>query len=271
MPEARPSRPGPARSLLALAGLLIASLSAMCGIGGGIFAVPVLHYLFGVPLRRAVATALCLVWAVAVSATVSEAVHPDGELFWSVIGTLVATSLVGTHLGFYIASRLRTRALKAVFCVALLAVGARVILVSGGSAPATDPGFSLGLPEMLIVAATGMLAGIVVPLLGVGGGLVAVPALLMLVPPVGWYGARAASLAMAVVSSSRSLMLYQSERQVDWRTGRWFGVGAALGAVIGVLLVHRPGAGEVGQVLLGVVLVFAALRFGWDAARSRQA
>lgn len=267
MPESESDKllaPGP---LLALAGLLIASVSAMCGIGGGLFAVPVLHYLFRVPLKQSVATALCLVWAVAVSATITEAVHPDGALFWSIILVLVGSSLVGTQLGFLIARRLATRALKGVFCVALLVAGAKIMSISGGGVPATQGGFVPDPAALGYVAVVGLCAGIVVPLLGVGGGLVVVPALLLGLPQVGWYGARAVSLAMAVVSSSRALRLYHSVGLVHWATGRWFGVGAGLGAIVGVQLVHRSGAAEVGQVLLGAVLCVAAVRFGWDFVR----
>lgn len=263
VPERRP--PGP---LLAVTGFAIAALAAMCGIGGGLFAVPILHYLFGVPLKRAVATALCLVWCVALSATVSEALHPGGALYPLVIVALVVGSLVGAQFGFHLAQRLPTRSLKIVFCVVLFAVGGKVIAMSGGTAPVADASYSPGLADAGLVAAIGLFAGIAVPLLGVGGGLIVVPALLLLLPEVGFFGARAASLGMAVVTSSRSLWMYHRRGAVDWPMGAWFGVGAATGAVAGVALAHRAG-GAVGQVLLGVVLVFAATRFGWDVWSSR--
>lgn len=262
-----PAAPRPPAPVLALTGFAIAALSAMCGIGGGIFAVPVLHYVFRVSLRASVATALCLVWAVSLSATASELLHPEGALLWSIVLVLVAGSLVGAEIGFFVAQRLPARALKAVFCVALLAVGAKIIAMSGGSAPAPHLDYAPGPRDVAVVAAVGVFAGIVVPLLGVGGGLIVVPSLLLALPEVGFTGARATSLAMAVVSASRSLWLYGRAGQVHWGTGLRFGAGAALGAVVGVQLVHRPGAAEIGQVLLGTVLVFAATRFGWDVVR----
>jgi len=54
----------PSRAILVGLGLMVALLCSMCGIGGGVFAVPILHYLYGIPLKRAVATVLCLVWCV---------------------------------------------------------------------------------------------------------------------------------------------------------------------------------------------------------------
>ena len=252
---------------LALAGCMIAALSSMCGIGGGLFAVPALHYLLGLPLRRSVATSLCLVWCVALSATLSEALHPSGALYPRVIVALIAGSLLGTQVGFRLAQRLPARALKAVFCVVLLAAGAKILAMSGAPHPPADPSFAATWTGVATSAAIGVAAGVVMPLLGVGGGLVVVPALLLALPEVGFAGARAASLAMAIVGASRSLWLYHGRREIDWSRGAWFGLGGALGAVAGVQLAHVGGA-ALGEGLLGAVLVFAAARFGWDAARA---
>ncbi len=258
---------GRARALLPLAGFAIAAVSAMCGIGGGLFAVPILHYLFHLSLARSVATALCLVWCVALSSTVSELLHPGGAILWTVVGVLVITSLAGTQVGYRAARTIPTRGLKALFCVALLSVGIRVLVGSGGAASAPLEGFELEPASLLAVAAIGFFAGVVVPLLGVGGGLVVVPALLLCLPEAGFLGARAAALATAVVSASRSLWLYQRDGLIDWKAGGFFGVGAVVGAAVGVALVHLPGAATVGQAILGVALLMAAVRFGMDVRR----
>lgn len=255
--------------LLVPGGALIAAVSAMCGIGGGIFAVPILHYVFGVPLKRSVATALCLVWCVALSSTVTEFFHEESALYWNVISLVVGGVLVGTQIGYEIAKRLPTRGLKAIFCVVLLAVGGNILASSGGAEPTAAEAISMDTTRALQVAGIGLGAGIVVPLLGVGGGLIVVPALLFGLPEVGLLGARATSLAAAVVSSSRSLWLYHEDKMVEWGTGIRFGLGASVGGAAGVHLVHRPGGAAIGKVLLGVVLIFAAARFGWDLWQKR--
>ena len=50
---------------LSVAGSLIGFLGSMCGVGGGLFAIPLLHYGLGIELRRAGATARCRVFATA--------------------------------------------------------------------------------------------------------------------------------------------------------------------------------------------------------------
>jgi len=257
---------------LFVGGILIAAISAVCGIGGGIFAVPTLHYIFGVPLRGAVATGLCLVCASATTATVSEWLHPDGAIFPTLVLALVATALIGAQIGFWISKRLGTRALKAIFCFVMLGVGLRLIFMRPETSTILaepDPQFVLTPAAHGFAALVGLFAGIVVPLLGLGGGLIVVPALLFGLPEVGFLGARAASLGMATITSVRSIWLFSKEGVIEWRLGIWFAVGATLGAASGVWLVHLHGAAEVGQVLLGIVLCIAATRFGLDVLRTR--
>lgn len=264
-PPEEPDRPrGP---LLAVLGLVIASLSTMCGIGGGLFTAPLLHYVFKVPLKRSVATALCLVWCVSLSATISEALHPAGALHPRLVLALIAGALVGAQIGFQLAQRLPTHILKLVFCVVLLAVGSKMISMSGGGEALIDATFTPDIETYAVVAGIGLAAGILVPLLGVGGGLIVVPGLVLVMPEIGFLGARASSLGMAVVTSSRSLWLYHAKGAVDWRMGAWLGAGAAIGAVLGVQFAHDAG-GEVGKVLLGVVLLLASARFGLDLSRA---
>ena len=42
-------------------GVVISLLAAVCGIGGGLFAVPILHYAYRLSLKASVATSLALV------------------------------------------------------------------------------------------------------------------------------------------------------------------------------------------------------------------
>jgi uncharacterized membrane protein YfcA len=253
-------------------GLLVASLCSMCGIGGGVFAVPILHYIYGIPLKRAVATVLCLVWCVSMSSTVTEAVHPDSALNLKVVAFLITGVFFGTRIGFELAKRLPVLRLKFIFCLLFAAMGLRLAM-DGSPDPVASGlgGFELAYSRAWVVVIIGIGAGILVPMLGIGGGLVMVPALDMALPGLGFLGARAASLATAIVGSSRSLLLYRKSGLVDWRVGGWFGFGAAVGAILGVQAVHFEAVTAVGRSGLGAVLLFAALRFGIDSWRARDA
>ena len=246
-------------------GGLIAALGAICGIGGGLFSTPILHYGFHFQLRRAIATSLALVSATALSATVAESVRADSAIPWTVVAAIVPGALAGAQVGYRVGDRLKVWKLKLLFCIALVIVGSKLLMVSGQGAWGLD--YAPDLLDHLKAALLGLAAGFVVPILGIGGGMLMVPGMLLLVPGLGFSGARATSLAVASFIASRSAFLYLREGKLDLRDGRWIALGALAGAAVGVQLAHLPEVGPTGQVLLGVILLGSALRFGLDVFR----
>ncbi len=252
---------------IVLVGFVIATWGAMCGIGGGLFAVPCLHYIYKLPLKQAVVTSLSLVAATTISATAAEAFRSDSRIEWWVVLCLVAGSMVGAQLGFRVAQKVEARALKLAFCLLLFFVGFRILglvpqtFAAGGE---LDPGPQLVASDYLIATMIGLGGGFVAPLLGIGGGLVAVPALLFALPSLGHLGARACSMAMGTATSTRSMLLYYKAGQLDLRRSAGFATGAAIGAFVGVQIVHIPGVAEVAKKMLAATLLLVALRFAWD-------
>jgi uncharacterized membrane protein YfcA len=258
---------------LGLLGLAIGAWSTLCGIGGGVFAVPLLHYAYGFELRAAVANSLWLVAASTTSATIAEVARADSVLDVRVLAILVFASLAGTRAGFWISQRIPTRTLKLLFCVLLVAVAWRVF--AAPASPATK-GVAATVVELspgayASIAAVGLVAGIVAPLLGIGGGLVAVPGLFLGVPSIGYATARACSTAMSVFNGWQSVWLYRKEKLSRPATAIWLAGGALAGGVAGDALVHVEGVVPFAQRLLGATLCLAAARFAWDVRRTARA
>jgi uncharacterized membrane protein YfcA len=94
---------------------------------------------------------------------------------------------------------------------------------------------------MALVAVIGAFGGILAGLLGVGGGIVLVPAFFYAFQHLGFDGDKlmqlclATSLATIIVTSLRSLQSHSRKGAVDWDILRSWGPGIAIGAVIGVL------------------------------------
>jgi uncharacterized membrane protein YfcA len=182
------------------AGALIGFAGALCGIGGGLFAGPLLHATRGLALRRAAATALLVVLATTVSATATELARAEPALDWAVVVPLALGALLGAQLGFIVAQRTDERRLKLVFAVVLLLAGLRLLVAP---APVAG-GLELGPSGRACAAlAIGVLGGMLTPLLGVAGGLFMVPALFFTLDGLGFGGARAASLAAGAVGAVR--------------------------------------------------------------------
>jgi uncharacterized membrane protein YfcA len=113
---------------------------------------------------------------------------------------------------------------------------------------------------IVIGAAAGVLAG----LFGVGGGILFVPALLML--GLGQHQAEATSL-LAIVP----VVLVGSWRQNRYGNIRWasvwkLGLGSLAGVVGGGLLAEKLNPGSL-QRLFGLLMIAIALELGWRAWR----
>ena len=114
--------------------------------------------------------------------------------------------------------------------------------------------------SIAIGAAAGVLAG----LFGVGGGILFVPALLML--GLDQHQAEATSL-LAIVP----VVLVGSWRQSRYGNIRWgsvwkLGLGSLAGVVAGGLLAERLAPGSLKR-LFGVLMIALALELGWRALR----
>lgn len=271
-PEAQRRPTGAEKAVLLLLGVVLGAYSTLCGIGGGVFAVPLFHYVWKMPLGIAVANSLVLVCASTTSATLFELVHPESTLHWPVVLVLIATSFVGTRLGYAAARRLDVRTLKIVFAVLLALVALEVLLDSHFPDAAKLDGRAADLAptQWLIVSGIGFVAGFVAPMLGIGGGLVAVPGLVYGVPALGYLGARACSMAMSMFTSWQSVLLYKRDGSLRTHTSGWLAVGALAGGKLGIELVHVPAVRESARWLVGFAMLFAAGRFAWDLRAPRQ-
>ena len=128
--------------------------------------------------------------------------------------------------------------------------------------------FSQILPMLALVAVIGAFAGVIAGMLGVGGGIILVPAFYFAFTGLG-YGPEglmqiclATSLATIVVTSWRSVLGHHRRGAVDWAILRgwafWIGTGAVLGVFVASGL-----RGEVLMVLFGILGLIVGLYLGF--------
>ena len=94
----------------------------------------------------------------------------------------------------------------------------------------------------VLLLAIGAFAGVMAGLLGVGGGIILVPAFYYMFSALG-YGSEhlmqvclATSLATIIVTSLRSVAAHHQKGAVDWQILRGWAPGIVIGAIIGVLI-----------------------------------
>jgi uncharacterized membrane protein YfcA len=246
------------------AGFVIGFAGALCGVGGGIFAGPLLHSALGLALRRAAATALLVVLATTVTSSVAEALRVDSELDLRVALPLALGALLGAGLGFTVSQRVEERTLKLAFAFLLAGAGVRVLFFTSALG-----GASFGpLATIAIALAIGVAGGFLTPL-GIAGGVFMVPALFLSLHALGFNGARACALAAGAVGATRSLVLHARAGNVAYGLGWPLALGALVGSIGGVLAAHDPVLAHGGRILLGCVLLAQAARFRLDLRRAR--
>ena len=112
--------------------------------------------------------------------------------------------------------------------------------------------------ELALALAAGVLAGITAGLFGVGGGIVAVPAAVLLFGAT-FHDAKAAALLVIMAGSASALWRHHGAGKVRWRWGLWLTGGGASGAVVSSVM-----AEDLSETALafgfGIVLLLVAAR-----------
>jgi uncharacterized membrane protein YfcA len=116
---------------------------------------------------------------------------------------------------------------------------------------------SLGPAQIAGALALGLLAGVFSGLLGVGGGLIMVPGM-VLVLRTRQHVAHATSLAAIVPTAVAGVVAFGKASAVDWRIGLLLAAGAIPGARIGAKTMQRIPAERL-RVVFGVFVILVAI------------
>jgi len=233
-------------------------LAGVFGVGGGILIVPALVALLAMDRREAHATSLAAVVPIATAGLVPYLLRGDVDRVAT--GWLLLGSLGGALIGTAMLARLSRRALAVAFTLLLLGAAIRLALPLE---PAERVSYSLGIAVGLVVV--GLLSGTVAGLLGVGGGIVIVPVLVVAlgVAPV---VAKGTSLAVVVPTALLGTLRNSRAGIVSMRSAAWVGAGGVLAAVAGGVLAGRLSP-TVSNVTFGVLLAAVAVRTALEARR----
>ena len=247
----------------------VATLGGLIGLGGAEFRLPLLIGLFGFVALEAVVLnkAISLVVVAAALPLRAQAVPFEAlAAHWTVIANLLAGSLIGAWLGAGWATRLRGETLHRVIAVLLLAIAAALMF---GHDPAGGGQTLLrGGAQVIGGLAAGFGIGVVAALLGVAGGELLIPTLVLL------FGADiklAGSLSLAISLPTMLVGFARYSRDASFavlRRQRRFLAVMALGSLAGAyaggrLLGIVPGA--VLLPLLAAILVVSAIKL-WPRA-----
>ncbi len=212
----------PARGLMA--GVVAGTAGGLFGVGGGILLVPMLTGFFGLTQHQAHGTSLAVIGATALAALVVYGAHTN--VAWTTAAIVALGSLASAPLGARWAARVSTRGLRLAFAVFLVLVALRLLwetpAVGARHGLTGVGGIGFGL---LLGLATGTLAGF----MGVGGGLLIVPACTLALGMTQQV-AQGTSLAVILVTAPAAAIEHARHGNLVWRVVPMLALGAALGA-----------------------------------------
>jgi uncharacterized protein len=237
-------------------GFVAGLASTLLGIGGGLLMVPSMVWMLRIRQHRAVGTSLAVILPTAIAAAYRydrEAVarHLPG-LDMGVILWLALGGVIGAVFGAKLANAIGAKQLRRMFGVFVVLVGMWMIIRHMAQVPPGAHG-PVDFARALELVCVGVLVGVISGLLGVGGGLVMVPALALI---VGYdqHLAQGTSLAVIIPVSISGAFIHFLRGNVIWSLTLWLAIGAVLGAWIMAGAVFNIPK-EILRILFGVFLI----------------
>jgi uncharacterized membrane protein YfcA len=235
---------------LALAALIGLSLGLLGG-GGSTLAVPVLVYVAGLDARSAVGVSLAVVGATSLVAALAQAragrVRARAALLFA--GAGMPAAWAGSSLTALVSGR----ALLLAFGAFMVAVA--LVMLRPQAAP--DESSSRRPARAAVVAGAGALVGLLTGFLGVGGGFLVVPALVLLAR-LPMHEAVGTSLAVIAANSAAGFVGHLGGGGLPMGVVVWFTAVSIAGALAGTRLGGRLAPHRLRRVFALLVLAVGA-------------
>ncbi len=229
---------------------VLSTLFAMGGAGAGIAVIPVMHML-GVPFNLAKAVGLFVGFTTTATSSVMNFRRGVLEVRFAL--PLAVMLLLFAPLGAQLSRYIDERIVKTLFVLFLL-FSATMMMWFRKEA-------KVHLQRPWILAAIGVGVGLLSGLLGVGGGNLLLPILILL-----GYAPKKVAVAVSFVvpfAALSSFVSYASFVRMDWALLASCAAGAVAGGSIGNYLLHVKLTQKQVRRVIALLLYILALRMGW--------
>lgn len=246
-----------------ITGTLIGILGGLIGLGGGEFRLPVLVGYFkfttlqGIIINLVVSTITVLFSFIFRSASIPLS---DIGANYTVVINLLAGSIIGVFIGSRLATRIDTKKLNNIVFLLLVFLG---IFMITHSLIHFNPLDLTPIIRIITGFLAGLLIGIVSSMLGVAGGELIIPTIII-VYAVGIKLAGSLSLCVSFPTLLMGIIKYRQNGEfkiVKSNLGfiLFMAIGSVIGAFIGSRLLIGISAGTL-QVILGAILLLSAIK-----------
>jgi uncharacterized membrane protein YfcA len=248
--------------LLLVVGLGAGTLGSMLGVGGGIIMVPALTFL-NLPPTQAASTSLIAVMSTSISSTIEYS--RQKRIDYALGLEMAASAIPGGVLGAILSEYLQEEAFKLYFGILLILTGLYISYKNSVLKDNQAKKRSMSLQVAVFAASFG--AGVISSLFGVGGGIIFVPAML-LVLGLRMHRAAPTSQLTLMMTAIVGVFTHSVLGHPDYLQAVALSVGAFVGAQIGARLSLITKEVQL-QRLLGIVLMAVAITFILDGLSSR--
>jgi uncharacterized protein len=242
--------------------------------------VPLLLIIYKLPPAAAAATSLVVVLLNSVSGSITYVRRGRVDIRTGLL--LAAATVPGAYfIGPELAERIPERAFKIGFGLFLMMMAALLFFRPERRAPASGAAPRRGLWrvrrsfrdgagatvdyefDVVLAVVLSFVVGILSSMLGIGGGIVHVPALIHLMSfPV--HVATATSQFVLAFTAAAGVAKYSSGGHVVWPLAAGIGAGVILGAQVGARVSHRMKGAKIIRLLV-LAIVVLAVRLVWSA------
>jgi uncharacterized protein len=243
-------------------GLLAGLLSGLFGVGGGTVIVPLLVLFMGFDQRRAAGTSLAAIVPTATVGVISYALH--GSVAWIPALILAAGAVIGAQIGTWLLPKTPITVLRWAFVGFLTVVIVSLFLLI----PARDADLPVTILTVIGLVVLGLITGTLAGLLGVGGGIIVVPALMLLFGTSDLI-AKGTSLLMMIPTAISGTIGNFRRRNVDLVAAVLVGAAACTTTAVGawIATIVDP---FLGNVLFAIFIAVIAVQMALRAIRGRK-
>ena len=243
--------------ILVSVGLGAGTLGSMIGVGGGIIMVPALAFL-GLSPAQTASTSLIAVTSTSVSSTIEYS--RQKRIDYRLGLEMAAFAIPGAVLGAYLSNYMTPGSFKLYFGILLILTGAYVLYKNSILKDNASKKRSMALRVAVFAATFG--AGIISSLFGVGGGIIFMPAMLLVLGLTMQRAAPTSQLTL-MMTSLAGVLTHGLLGHPDYLQAIVLSAGAFVGAQIGAKVSSRA-KDLLLQRLLGLALIAVAIKLFID-------
>ncbi len=227
---------------------IIGHLLAICigislgliGGGGSILAAPVLIYVMSVPAKTAFAMTLVIVGVASVIGAIPH--WQQGNVNLRIVALFAPASMVGAYLGARLASLPFVTPTIQLVTFGIMMLIASITMIRKGAKKSEQsfdivnhPNHHSGIPKWLAIALEGFAVGTLTGFIGIGGGFLVIPALVLL-GKTPMKEAVGTSLIILALKSVTGFAGYFGHVPIDWDLLLSFTIASSGGILLGSYL-----------------------------------